>query len=44
MTLDGVAIFYDVTSHAVFQWVEAGVVHPDETESGLLRFCSESIP
>ena len=44
MTLDEVALFCGVTSRAVFQWVEAGVVHSDETPSGLLRICSESIP
>jgi len=37
MTLDEVALFCGVTSRAVFQWIEAGVVHPDETASGLLR-------
>ena len=44
MSLDEVALFCGVTSRAVFQWVEAGEVHSDETASGLLRICSESIP
>ena len=44
MTLDEVALFCGVTSRAVFQWVESGVVHWDETAAGLLRICAESIP
>lgn len=44
MTLDEVALLCGVTSRAVFQWVEAGVVHSDETASGLLRICSDLIP
>ncbi|HJQ37689.1 MAG TPA: hypothetical protein VKB93_11175 [Thermoanaerobaculia bacterium] len=44
MTVDEVALLCGVTSRAVFQWVEAGAVHSDETAAGLLRICSESIP
>ena len=44
MTLDEVALFCGVPSRAVFRWVEAGMVHSEETAAGLLRICAESIP
>ena len=44
LTLDEAALIAGVTSRAVFQWVEAGIVHSQETNAGLLRICPESIP
>lgn len=44
LALDEAALVAGVTSRALFQWIEAGIVHSLETTSGLLRICLESIP
>ena len=44
LALDEAALVAGVTSRALFQWVEAGIVHSQETNEGLLRICPQSIP
>jgi hypothetical protein len=43
VTLDEAALLANVSSRAIWHWIEAGKLHCRETAEGLLRVCLRSL-
>ena len=43
LTPDEVASITSTTTRSLYRWVEAGIIHFTETQSGLIRICLPSL-